>query len=139
MGTIKKILAMSKIDKGKIYINLYGINNWMELNDCIFSINKNFTNKITISKNGITTAKGIEQWISENISKILENNRKVYAFVDTNIRSGLWSKVKNENFNELMLSKLRLLNIDLLRMIRINDTDEVPEYFIDDGKKTINK
>lgn len=38
-----------------------------------------------------------------------------------------------------MLSKLRLLNIDLLRMIRINDTDEVPEYFIDDGKKTINK
>ena len=138
-GNNEKILAMSKIDKGKIYINLYGINNWMELNDCIFSINKNFTNKITISKNGITTAKGIEQWISENISKILENNRKVYAFVDTNIRSGLWSKVKNENFNELMLSKLRLLNIDLLRMIRINDTDEVPEYFIDDGKKTINK
>lgn len=75
-GNNEKILAMSKIDKGKIYINLYGINNWMELNDCIFSINKNFTNKITISKNGITTAKGIEQWISENISKILENNRK---------------------------------------------------------------
>ena len=138
-GNNEKILAMSKIDNGKIYINLYGINKWMELNDCIFSIDKTFINKIFISKNGITTAIGVEQWISENISKILENNRKVYAFIDTNIRSGLWSKVKNEKFNELMLSKLRLLNIDLLRMIRINDTDEVPEYFIDDGKKTINK
>jgi len=138
-GNNEKILAMSKIDNGKIYINLYGINKWMELNDCIFSINKNFINKSSISKNGITISKGIEQWILDNLYKILESNRKVYTFIDTDIRSGLWDKIKNENFNELMLSKLRLLNKDLLRMIRINDTDEVPEYFIDDGKKTINK
>ncbi len=138
-GNNEKILAMSKIDKGKIYINLYGINKWMELNDCIFSINKNFINKINISKNGITTAKGIEQWILDNLYKILENNRKVYTFIDTDIRSGLWDKIKNEKFNELMLSKLRLLNKDLLRMIRINDTDEVPEYFIYDNKDNINK
>lgn len=138
-GNNEKILAMSKIDKGKIYINLYGINQWMELNDCIFTINKTFIDKINISKYKNATAKGIEQWILENISKTLESNRKVYAFIDTNIRNGLWSKVKNQSFNELMLSKLRLLNKDLLRMIRINYTDEVPEYFIYCNNNNINK
>lgn len=138
-GSNEKILAMSKIDRGNIYINIYGINKWMRLDECIFTIDKAFIDKINISKNKNTTPKLIEQWVLDNLSRILEQKRKVYTFIDANTRNGLWAKIKNENFNDSMLSKLRLLNKDLLRMIRINDTEEVPEYFIYDGKENINK
>jgi hypothetical protein len=140
-GNNEKIIAMSKIDKGEIYINIYGINKWMQLSESIFSINKQILDKVDIKKGGSVTSKGVEQWIQENIFEVLEQNRKVYTFIDANIRqTGFWNKINNKKFNKSLLDDLNLINKELLRLIRINYSDEIPDYFIyDDKKNNINK
>lgn len=136
-GNREKIVAMSKITKGQIYINVFGINKWMSVEDCIFSINNNFINKSSISGRQKEVMLEIDEWIQENLSEILENKQMVYVFIDCNLRNGLWKFVKNDNF--LRMELLRIPNKEYLRLIRINNSDEIPEYFIYDEKDNINK
>lgn len=139
-GDNENMLAMSKIENGKIYINLYGINQWKELDSCIFSIDKKFLHKIDIGKLDKAKRDGIDQWIMENLNKILEGNKKTYVFIDANIRMNLWKFATNKLFKTLEVNNLRLINKQNLRFIRVNYTDEVPEYFIYDPKNNnLNK
>lgn len=136
-GSREKIVAMSKIIKGQIYINVFGVNKWMSIEEYIFSINNNFINKSSISGKQKEVMQEIDEWIQENLSEILENKQMVYVFVDCNLRNGLWKFAKNDNF--LNLELLRIPNKEYLRLIRINNSDEIPEYFIYDKKYNINK
>lgn len=136
----ENILAMSKIEKGKIFINIYGIDKWMELDECIFSINKRSIKSISIGSLSRVAADGIDQWIKSNLSKELEKNNKVYTFVDISLRNQMWKYIQNKNFTDNLLNDLRMLNKEQLRLIRINNSDEVPEYYIYDEKtNNINK
>ncbi|WP_275890921.1 RNaseH domain-containing protein [Romboutsia hominis] len=139
-GDNENILAMTKIEKGRTYINIYGIDKWMMLDECIFTINKSFINKVKIQKILPATKTGVNDWIVSNLSNILKSKNKVYTFIDANIRMNLWTFAQNKRFNKVNLENLSLINKEKLRLIRVNYTDEIPEYFIYDEKKNnINK
>ncbi|ERK31279.1 pPIWI_RE module domain-containing protein [Clostridium intestinale] len=129
-------LVISKIDDGVTYYKMYPDKMWTESTKFIFDLNnKSIQNsKMSLLKNNKI---GFENWIKDNIAELLEKRRKVFCFVDSVLRERIWDYVKNGNLNKF--DELDIPNKEYLRIIRINDTDEVPDYYIYDGKDNINK
>ena len=58
--------------------------------------------------------------------------KMVYCFVDCVLRGNGWSYISNGKF--LNFDSLRIAGKDRLRIIRINSTDEITDYYITDKK-----
>lgn len=129
-------LAISNIENGITYYKMYPDNIWTESTKFIFNLdNKSIQkSKMDLFNNNKI---GFESWIKDSIAEVLEKRRKVYCFVDSVLREKIWSYVTNGNLNKF--SELDIPNKEYLRIIRINDTEEVADYFIYDGKDNINK
>lgn len=129
-------LVISKIDNGKTYYKIYPEKIWIESRKFIFNLDNKIIQKSKMDlsfKNRI----GFENWIKDSIAEVLESKRKVYCFVDCVLRGSIWPYIKNDQF--VNFDNLDIPNKELLRIIRMNSTDEVPDYFIYDGKDNINK
>lgn len=129
-------LAISKIDNGITYYKMYPEKIWTESTKFIFNLNnKGIQNsKINLFNNNKI---GFENWIKDCLAEVLEKRRKVYCFVDSVLRERIWDYIKNGNLNKF--DELDIPNKENLRIIRMNCTDEVPDYFIYDDDKNINK
>lgn len=129
-------LVISKIENGRTYYRMYPDKIWSESTKFICNLNNQL---IQNSKMDLNTKNriGVENWIKDCITEVLENRRKVYCFVDCVLRNNLWSYIKNNEFKNF--ENLDIPNKDYLRIIRINDTDEVADFFIYDDKDNINK
>lgn len=130
----EKRIGISKIENGVTYIKLYPEKNWMEIKDYIYSINKRKLQDTQISKCKKTQ---IEQWIVDAIAEEMLLEKMVYCFVDCALRNNGWSYIANSKF--LKFDALRIAGKNRLRIIRINSTDEVGDYYIKNKKGKINK
>lgn len=132
----EKRIGVSKIENGITYVRLYPEKNWVEIKDYIYSISKKKLQDTKIKVEYSTRAK-IEQWIEDIIAEEMMLGRMVYCFVDCVLRSSGWSYITNGKF--LNFDALRIAGKERLRIIRINSTDEIPDYYITDKKGSINK
>lgn len=139
-GENDNIVAMSKITKGKIQLNIFGINKWMSLQDYVFKLDKDMLKKakIDLSKGKATLVKKeIDQWVKDQLTELLEEGSKVYTFIDYSLRNQLWHIAKNAEF--LKSSQLPIAGKERLSLIRINGGNEVPEYYITSEPDNLNK
>lgn len=138
-GENENILCMSKIVNERIYLNMYGINKWMSMEEYIFNINSKYMDKFCIKKVDKRISDSAHQWICDELSNILQYEKRVIAFIDVDLRSSFWKFVGNEKF--INMDALRIPNKNKLVLVRINDNGdgEVPEYSIFDGKTDLNK
>lgn len=131
-GKNDNVLGMCKIERGKMMLNIFGINKWMSIQDYIFSLDMNMLSKMKIKTFGkeqqIRIKNEIDNWIRAELAKILESENRVYAYVDYSLRQNLWAGAKNEDFKKF--DTLLIPNKENLRMVRINGGDEIPEYYI---------
>lgn len=132
----EKRIGISKIEDGVTYIKLYPEMNWVEIKDYIYSINKKKLQNTKIKRDKFTKFK-IEQWIEDVVAEEMLLGKMVYCFVDCVLRSNGWSYITNHKF--LNFNTLRIAGKERLRIIRVNSTDEIPDYFIEDKKGNINK
>lgn len=132
----EKRIGISKIENGVTYIKLYPDKNWVEIKDYIYLISKKVlrNTKIKIDK---FTKPQIEQWIEDVIVDEMSLGKMVYCFVDCVLRNNGWSYITNNKF--LRFDSLIIPGKERLRIIRINSTDEVPDYYIENNKGKINK
>lgn len=139
-GNNDNIIGMSKIVKGKILLNIYGVNKWMSIQEYIFKLKPkmldNMSIKIPYGK-GKQVQQEIDHWIRTELSKVLEDYERVYAFVDYSLRRNLWSVATNGKF--LAVDQLMIPGKERLRMVRINGGEEIPEYYINYHGDILNK
>lgn len=132
----EKRIGLSKIENGITYVRLYPERNWVEVKDYIYSITKKKLQDTKIKMEFSIRAK-IEQWIEDVIAEEMMLGKMVYCFVDCVLRGNGWSYITNGKF--LNFDALRIAGKERLRVIRINSTDEIPDYYITDKKGSINK
>lgn len=132
----EKRIGISKIEDGVTYIKIYPEKNWIELKDYIYSINKMKLQNTKIKLDKFIKPK-IEQWIEDTVAEEMLLGKMVYCFVDCVLRSNGWSYITNSKF--LNFNALRIAGKERLRIIRINSTDEITDYYITNKKGSINK
>ena len=132
----EKRIGISKIDDGVTYIKIYPEKNWIEIKDYIYSINKKKLQNTKIKLDKFIKPK-IEQWIEDTVAEEILLGKMVYCFVDCVLRSNGWSYITNGKF--LNFDALRIAGKEKLRIIRINSTDEITDYYITNKKGSINK
>lgn len=132
----EKRIGISKIEDGVTYIRIYPEKNWIEIKEYIYSINKKKLQNTSVKIDKFTKPK-IEQWIEDSIADEMLLGNMVYCFVNCVLRSNGWSYITNNNF--LSFNKLRIPGKERLRIVRINSTDEITDYYINYKNRTINK
>lgn len=132
----EKRIGISKIEDGVTYIKLYPEKNWIEIKDYIYSISKKKLQDTKIKVDKFTKPK-IEQWIEDAISEEMLLGNMLYCFVDCVLRNNGWRYITNDKF--LNFDALRIPSKERLRIIRINSTDEITDYYITYKNRTINK
>jgi len=136
-GCNKKLLAMSKLEKGKLYYKIYGDEQWIE--DCKL-ISKLDKERVDSAEKLLKEQKatGVNDWICDTLQEVIDNSKEeIHVYVDANLRNNYWKYLSNNKYN---IENLRVVDDkDRLRIIRINNTDEIPDYYIGDGAPNFNK
>ena len=133
----EKRIGISNIEDGVTYIKLYPEKNWIKIKDYIYSISKRKLQNTKTKIDKFTKPK-IEQWIEHTIAEEMLLGKMVYCFVDCVLRNNGWSYITNGKF--LNFDSLRIAGKERLRIIRINSTDEITDYYITNNKGiSINK
>lgn len=126
------ILVISKIENGITYYKLFGEKKWLVSRECIYNLSKaRIKNSEDLLKKYRTTKnkEGIDNWICDTIQEVIDStNKEINLFLDCSLRSKTWTFPANDNY---MIDKLKVVDEkNLLRIIRVNNTDEVPSYNI---------
>ena len=128
-------LVMSKIKNGNMYYKMYPEKIWIESTKYLCNLNNSLIQNSKIKSDNKSRI-GFENWIKDCLAEALQSGKKVYCFVNCVLRGGIWSYIKNNEFNKF--ETLDIPSKENLRIIRINDTDEIPQYYIYDGNDNIN-
>lgn len=125
--------VLSKFEKGMPYIKFYGDEKWSRLPNSLLNITAERTRRSRIEY--VNKKVAFESWILDEIQKILNEHKSdiVHLFCDVSLRNMEWGFLKN---NDLDISTLRLVGKERLRVIRVNEGHEIPDYFIDDGDES---
>lgn len=133
----KSLLVISKLQYGQLSYKLYGDEQWTDAQDLIKTLEKG---KIISSDRLLREQKyqGVENWIWDTVQSVLDTSEEeVYLYADATLRNNYWKFLANSNFN--------IENIEVsddrkrLSIIRINNTDEVPDFYIGEGEPNLKK
>lgn len=132
------LLAISKIENGITYYKLLGEGKWQISRECIYGLSKariksseDLLKKYRKEKN----KEGIDNWICDTVQEVIDStNKEINLYLDCSLRS-LWKFPANDNY---IKDKLKVIDEkNLLRIIRVNNTDDIPSYSI--GSDTPNR
>lgn len=121
-----KIIALSKIEDGQVLYKIYRLcdDKWYSIHEILPKLRFYDVNPILKSQ---TDKKHFHFWISKQLNQININSKECYFFFDASLRYRVWPFAMN---GQLDLDKFRLVNGQQIKFIRVNTTDEVPEYNI---------
>lgn len=128
-----EVYALSKFLNGMPFIKFYGEEKWHRFPNSLLNVTGERVKKANIGYGNKRVA--FEGWILAEIQKALNEHKDdiIYLFCDVSLRNGEWGFLKN---NALDMSSLRLVGKERLRIIRVNEGSEIPDYFIDSGDKS---
>ncbi|KXG08664.1 hypothetical protein AT864_03081 [Anoxybacillus sp. P3H1B] len=132
------IPLLCKIDNNRKYIKKYIDKDWLPIDCAITSLNAESIQKSVVSTDRICS------WIEQEMEFLLEEHpsKTIVLLLDAALRSRkTWAELLNE---EIRVDQLPLQNDQLkwnerIKVIRINDADEVPYYDITTNKDEITK
>lgn len=123
-------VALSYIVDGKPFCRFYG-NEWKTLSKSLLSVSQDLLKKSVIKKQ--IRKKASNQFIVENINELLAkyNDRELIVCFDAALRNGYWEFAQNDKMN---VTELSIKAVDRVKFLRFNALEEVPDYFILNGK-----
>lgn len=133
-----KLIVLSKIEDGQVRYKIYRLcdEKWYSIYEILPKIS--FCDVNPILKNKIDK-NHFHFWIIKELNDININSKECYFFFDASLRYKVWSFAMN---SKLDVDSLRLLYEKQIKFIRINTTNEIPEYNIfknADDTEGINK
>lgn len=133
----RMLLVISKLENGRLYYKLYGDKKWSGDHELICKLDKE---KILNAEKLLRDQKaiGVNDWIYDTIQEVIDNSKEeVYVYADTTLRNNYWKFLMNHSYN---IKNLKVIDDDCkLKVIRINNTNELPDYYIGDGSPNYNK
>jgi hypothetical protein len=129
--------VLTKIEHGQILFKTPLSNEWLRTNEYLTSTYGSdcFFNK--------TQGKQLKKWLESELIGLLndvEKSRDIILMVDANVRNGWLPEFKNENIklNEQPFGQFAIHELNRLKVVRFNLTNDVPNYYIsknldDDG------
>ncbi|ERI93911.1 hypothetical protein HMPREF1982_01324 [Clostridiales bacterium oral taxon 876 str. F0540] len=136
-GYSDRYLVMSKISKGIVYYKIYKDEYWIEASEFICSLDENKLKKsYDILKKEM--ANGVNDWIWNTLQDEIDlTDEEIILFADASLRNRYWKFLTNSNYC--------LGNIEVedkhckLKIARVNNTSENPDYCIGDGTPNLFK
>lgn len=132
-----KYLVMSKIEKGRTYYRLYNDEVWVEASDFICDLSEIRLKKAAelLFKEKST---GVNNWICNTLQELIDrSDSEIYILADAGLRQSYWKYLTNDNFK---LDQLEVVDEgNRLKVLRINNTNENPDYCIGDGSPNLEK
>jgi hypothetical protein len=124
-GCKSKLLVMSKVHQGKVYYKLFNDKKWQESSYFIKNLDKDKLQKAQRS----LKEEVVDQWVWDSLEdEARGSNQEIYFYIDASLRSSYWKFMKNDKFD---LNNVKISNDNNnIKFIRINNTDEVPDYLI---------
>ncbi|MEA5093377.1 MAG: DUF3962 domain-containing protein [Sedimentibacter saalensis] len=121
-----KFIVLSKIESGQINFKVCGLSDekWLTLKELLPKLQLHTLNNIEKLK---IDKVFFQQWITKQLNDLGDNSKEHIFYFDASLRSGYWPFAKNK---ELNVDTLRLITPEKFKFIRVNTTDEVPEYNI---------
>lgn len=133
----RKLLVMSKLEKGNIYYKIYKDEKWHENIEFLCSLDEKV---IDTAEKLIKKEKdiGVNNWIFDTIQEVIDSSKEeIYVYADASLRKFYWKFLINNKFNMVNLGVVDDNN--RLNIIRINNTYEIPDYYIGDGTPNLEK
>ena len=123
-----KIFVISKIENGTTYYKLYKMDKWVKADELVYLLDKERIDK-HIKNLRFSKRDELEIWIYDVIQDVIDSTQnEVYIYCDATLRKRYWTFLTNKKFNTDELKVLDESN--KIFFIRINSTDEVPDYNI---------
>lgn len=121
-----KMTVLSKVEEGQVCFKIYGIwdNKWLSINEILPKLQWSSANKILksdIDKNQFN------EWIVKQLNDLQTGSKDCYFYFDASLRHKIWPFAAN---TKLDINKLRVIDSDRFKFIRVNTSNEVPEYNI---------
>ncbi|WP_346868162.1 MULTISPECIES: pPIWI_RE module domain-containing protein [unclassified Clostridium] len=127
-GCNVKIFVISKIENGTTHYKLYKTDKWIKVDELIYSLDNERIDK-HIKDLRFSKRDELEIWIYDVIQEVIDSTQnEVYIYCDATLRKRYWTFLTNKKFNTDELKVLDESN--KIFFIRINSTDEVPDYNI---------
>jgi|GEM_PF-1977001 len=121
-----KFIVLSKIEKGKVSYKICGLSDkeWLPLRGLLPKL-QSYTLK---SIENLRIEKGLfHQWIIDQLNGLKDDSKEYLFYFDASLRRPYWPFAMN---GDLDVEKLKLVNPERFKFIRVNTTNEVPEYNI---------
>jgi hypothetical protein len=133
-----KMIALSKIEDGQVRYKIYRLcdKKWYSIHEILPKLRYYDVNPILKSQ---LDKKHFHFWISKQLNDININSNECYFFFDASLRYRGWKFAMNSHLD---VESLRLVHGQQMKFIRVNTTDEVPEYNIfknDNDSEGLNK
>ena len=133
-----KMIALSKIEDGQVRYKIYRLcdEKWYSIHEILPKLRYYDVNPILKSQ---LDKKHFHFWISKQLNDININSKECYFFFDASLRYRGWKFAMNSHLD---VESLRLVHGQQMKFIRVNTTDEVPEYNIfknDNDMEGLNK
>ncbi|MCT4606119.1 MAG: DUF3962 domain-containing protein [Marinisporobacter sp.] len=130
--TIDKKILLSYIADGKTYCKFYGGDDWKILSKSLLSVSKEVVKCAEIKKIK-NRRRATNEFVVKNINEVtsLYKDREIIVCFDASLRNNFWEFAKN---NQLDPSKLLIDSPERVKFLRFNQTDEIPDYFIQTEK-----
>ena len=121
-----KMIALSKIENGQVGYKIYRLcdDKWYSIHEILPKLRYYDVKSILKSQ---TDKKHFHFWISKQLNDIKIDSKECYFFFDASLRYRVWQFAMN---GRLDVESLRLVHGPQMKFIRVNTTDEVPEYNI---------
>ncbi len=121
-----KFIVLSKIEKGQVTYKVCGLSDdkWLPLSELLSKLHRYTLDNIE----KLRIDKGLfQQWIVDQLNSLNDASKEYMFYFDASLRRTYWPFAKN---NDLNIDSLRLVMPEHFKFIRVNTTNEVPEYNI---------
>lgn len=121
-----KFIVLSKIEKGQVCYKICGLSDkeWLPLSALLPKL-QSFTLK---NIENLKIDKGLfQQWVVDQLNDLNDETNEYLFYFDASLRNQYWPFAMNRDLN---IEKLKIVNPERFKFIRVNTTNEVPEYNI---------
>ncbi len=121
-----KFIVLSKIEKGQVCYKICGLSDkeWLPLSGLLPKL-QSYTLK---NIENLRIDKGLfHQWVIDQLNELKDDNKEYLFYFDASLRHPYWPFAMNGDLN---IKNLKIVNLERFKFIRVNTTNEVPEYNI---------
>lgn len=121
-----KFVVLSKIENGLVCYKIFGLSDkeWLPLSGLLPKLQSFNLKKIENLKIDKVL---FQQWVTDQLNDLDDETKEYLFYFDASLRNQYWPFAMNRDLN---IENLKIVNPERFKFIRVNTTNEVPEYNI---------